>query len=146
MIKAHYSLHRFSEKHLITFGRFALFLVYFWFGALKIIGTSPAGAMVRNLFDATIHFMPFGTFYTLFSLFEMLIGVLFLFQKTQKAAITLFLLHMITTMLPLFLLPEMTWQAVFTPTLEGQYILKNIVLIALALLVSQKTPHSHHTI
>ena len=129
------AIHRFTDSHLITFGRFSLFLVYFWFGLLKIINVSPAGPLVESLFTRTISFMSFGTFYVLFSLFEMLIGILFLFKKTQRAALALFLFHMITTIMPLFFLTSMTWQNMFVPTLEGQYIIKNIVLLALALIV-----------
>ncbi len=132
-------IHRFEHSHLILFGRIALFLVYFWFGILKIFLESPANPLINSLMDATYvsHLMTFGTFIVLFSLFEMLIGILFLFEKTERAAITLMMLHMITTMLPLFFLPQMTWQAAFVPTLEGQYIIKNVVLIALALIVTQ---------
>lgn len=129
-------MHRFTSTHLIGFGRFAIFLLYFWFGLLKILQVSPAGPLVENLFYQTISFMSFGTFYILFALFEMLIGVLFLFKRTQRAALVLFLFHMVTTIMPLALLPTMTWQDMFVPTLEGQYIIKNIVLLALALIVT----------
>lgn len=33
---------------------------------------------------------------------------------------------------PLILVPEMTWQAILVLTLEGQYIMKNVIVIALA--------------
>ena len=36
---------------------------------------------------------------------------------------------------PLFLFPEVTWSHLFVPTLEGQYILKNIVLVSAALTI-----------
>jgi uncharacterized membrane protein YkgB len=39
---------------------------------------------------------------------------------------------MITTAGPLFLLPDIAWQSFLAPTLEGQYIIKNIVVVALA--------------
>jgi uncharacterized membrane protein YkgB len=38
-------------------------------------------------------------------------------------------------MLPLLLLPTLTWQSLLIPTLAGQYIIKNIVIVALALSV-----------
>jgi uncharacterized membrane protein YkgB len=37
--------------------------------------------------------------------------------------------------MPLFLLPEITWGKMFVPTLEGQYIIKNVIIIALAAMV-----------
>jgi uncharacterized membrane protein YkgB len=40
---------------------------------------------------------------------------------------------MVTTFMPLFLIPQETWAGFFVPTLEGQYIIKNFVLIAAAI-------------
>ncbi len=92
--------------------------------------------MVHKLFDITVTpivpFMPFSSFIVLFGLFEMLIGVLFFIPKMEKIAISLFAFHMVTTMLPLFFMSEV-WESAFVPTLEGQYIIKNIALIACAL-------------
>ena len=67
--------------------------------------------------------------------FHPVVAVLFLFPKTTKLAIIILIPHMITTMLPLVFLPDMTWQSFFAPTLVGQYIIKNIVIVALALSV-----------
>ncbi len=116
-------------------GRLALFIVYFWFGALKLFDLSPANPMVADLLQATMPFWPFSNFIIWFALFEMLIGLLFLIPRCEKAAFWLFVSHMVTTVMPLFFIPAMTWQGFLTPTLEGQYIIKNIVLVALALFV-----------
>jgi hypothetical protein len=123
----------FFKKAFIPSARFALFVVYFWFGVLKLVGLSPATGLVHQLFTQTIHFMSFNTFYALFALFEMLIGILFLFPKVIRIAIPLLFLHMVTTILPLFTLPHITWQAPLVPTLEGQYIIKNFVIMAIAI-------------
>lgn len=113
--------------------RFALFIVYFWFGVLKILSTSPANPLVMQLQERTLPFLEFNQFIIFFSLFEMLIGILFLFKKFDRITILLFAFHMVTTIMPLVFLPQVTWQGLFTPTLEGQYIIKNIVLVALVL-------------
>jgi uncharacterized membrane protein YkgB len=118
--------------------RVALFVVYFWFGLLKVIGQSPASPMVEHLFEKTLGFLPLITsdmFLVLFGLFEMLIGILFIIPKLEKAAIGLFFIHMITTTLPLFILGGEIWTHAFVPTLEGQYIIKNLALIACTLSV-----------
>jgi hypothetical protein len=120
------------EKHGPGLARFAMLVVYFWFGALKLIGLSPANPMVRSLQARTLPFISFDHFIILFALFEMLIGILFLVPKATKIAIVLFAAHMVTTTMPLVLLPGMTWQSALVPTMEGQYIIKNVVLIALA--------------
>lgn len=116
-------------------GRLALFIVYFWFGALKLFDLSPANPMVADLLHATMPFWSFDNFIIWFALFEMLIGLLFLIPRCEKAAFWLFVFHMVTTVMPLFFIPAMTWQGFLTPTLEGQYIIKNVVLVALALFV-----------
>ncbi len=124
------------KKVGLPFARFALFLVFFWFGILKILYTSPANPLVDNLLQHTLPFITFNTFIFLFGIFEMLIGVLFLFPKLTRLAVIFLALHMITTIMPLILLPEATWQAPFVPTLEGQYIIKNILIIALAVILA----------
>ena len=122
----------------VPLARIAIFIVYFWFGSLKLLGVSPAAPLVQALFERTITFMPFGVFYFLFSLFEVLIGVLFLIRGMERAAILLLLLHLITTAMPLIFLPHITWQAFLVPTIEGQYIIKHILIAASAVVVGSK--------
>lgn len=124
---------RLSKDFFIPVARFGLFVVFFWFGLLKVIGLSPASGLVQRLFEQTIPFMDFGTFLILFGLFECLIGILFLVRGAERIVIPLLFIHMITTFGPLVLLPEETWSGVMVPTLAGQYIIKNVVLIAAAI-------------
>ena len=77
--------------------------------------------------------MSFGLFFILFGLFECLIGILFLVKGFERIVIPLLFVHMITTLGPLFLLPEETWVKFLVPTLEGQYIIKNLVIVAVAI-------------
>src|SRR5215472_144797 len=71
----------------MPFARLALFVVYFWFGVLKMVGVSPAGPLVTALWSKTIPFIPLPTFMVLFSAYEMLIGVLFLIPRMERPAI-----------------------------------------------------------
>jgi|SRR3989344_7857347 len=123
----------FLRKISLPFARFALFVVFFWFGILKIVGTSPANALVADLLEATLPFMTWETFIILFSIYEMLIGISFLMPRLERVAIALLIPHMVMTALPLFLLPDVTWQGFLTPTLEGQYIIKNLLIVAVAI-------------
>jgi hypothetical protein len=113
--------------------RVGLFIVFFWFGALKVLGLSPATPLVQALFEHTISFMNFPTFLVLFGLFECLIGLLFLIKGYERVVIPLLFIHMVTTFMPLILLPSETWSGFLVPTLEGQYIIKNLVIIAAAI-------------
>ncbi len=129
------------DLHLIHFfrrisipaARIALFIVFFWFGILKVLGMSPAGALVHQLYEQTVPFLSFDTFYILFALFECLIGILFLIPKTERIVLPLLLIHLISTSLPLVFLPHATWSGFLVPTMEGQYIIKNLAIIAAAI-------------
>ncbi len=109
-----------------------MFVVFFYFGILKVLGLSPASGLVQALFEQTISFISFDVFLILFGLFECLIGILFIMRGFERVVIPLLFLHMVTTFMPLFILPEATWSAFMVPTLEGQYIIKNLVIIAAA--------------
>jgi uncharacterized membrane protein YkgB len=120
------------KKLTYLLAHLSIFIVFFWFGLLKIIGTSPAYDLVEALRVITIPWWPIETFFPFLGFVEMLIGILFLFKKTEKLAIAILIPHMCTTFLPLIMLPNIAWQGLLTPTLPGQYIIKNIIIVALA--------------
>jgi uncharacterized membrane protein YkgB len=124
---------QFFKKSFEPLARFGLFVVFFWFGILKVIGLSPASGVVQRLFEHTIHFMNFPTFLVIFGVFECVIGILFLIRGCERVVIPLLFIHMVTTFGPLVYLPSETWQKFMVPTLEGQYIIKNLVIIAAAI-------------
>src|SRR5947207_525495 len=85
---------RFSEP----VARFALFVIYFWFGILKVFNASPASPLVQALFEKTMGgIMPFHTFMILFGIFEMLIGLFFLIKGMERIVLAFLALHMVTT-------------------------------------------------
>jgi uncharacterized membrane protein YkgB len=127
-------MHR-SEYRAYLFAHFALFTVFVWFGSLKLFGFSPANHMVSELLRVTLPMITFHTFSLILGAYEVLIGLLFIIPRREKLAIILLIPHLIVTILPLILLRSMTWQGFMTPTLEGQYIIKNILIIALAAMV-----------
>ncbi|MDA8859102.1 hypothetical protein N9I39_00265 [Flavobacteriaceae bacterium] len=116
--------------------RIPLFVIFFWFGFLKTINLSPA----QNLVIDTVYWMPFfeaESWTIIIGYWEVLIAILFLFKRTTLVAMVLLLLQMTGTFLPLIILPEVTFQNSnpFLPTLEGQYIIKNIIIITAALII-----------
>lgn len=126
----------FFRRKEIVFARLAIFTVYFWFGALKATGMSPATPLVMELYDKTLSgVIAFPVFYGAFAVFEMAIGALFLLRGMERPAIVLVSAHLLMTALPLALLPDIAWQGFLAPTLEGQYIIKNILIVALAVVV-----------
>lgn len=123
----------FAKKISIPFARFSIFVVFFWFGLLKVLGYSPASGMVKDLLVHTIRFMNPDSFVVWFGAFEMLIGLFFLIKGLERVVIPMLLAHMVTTVMPLFLLPSQTWSHFLVPTMEGQYIIKNLVIIAVSI-------------
>ena len=123
----------FFKKISEPIARIGLFVVFFWFGILKVLDLSPASPLVQALFENTIPIMPFSTFMIIFGLFEMIIGILFLIKGYERLVIPLLFAHMVTTFMPLFIIPDATWSGFLVPTLEGQYIIKNLVVIATAI-------------
>lgn len=117
-----------DKKKVIFFSRLSLFIVYFWFGLLKVLNLSPAEPLVHELFQKTLSFLPYAIFFPLFGLFECIIGVMCLLKGHEKVLYYLVLLHLFTTALPLILLPSQTWTGFMVPTMAGQYILKNFLI------------------
>jgi len=117
--------------------RISLAIIFIWFGLLKPLGLSPAGPLV----ESTVSWMPFFTptqWVGVIGWWEVLIGVTFLFKGTLRVAIALLALQMTGTFLPLVMLPDVAFQAglyPFVPTIEGQYIIKNLLIISAALVV-----------
>lgn len=125
------------DKYGIFVLRLSLGIVFIWFGILKPLGLSSAEELANQLVDVGAWWIPgHEYFYGILALVEILIGIFFLFNRTLRLAILLLFLQMPLTILPLFLLPELTWQTfLLVPTLEGQYIIKNMVLISAAIVI-----------
>jgi uncharacterized membrane protein YphA (DoxX/SURF4 family) len=120
-------------RYGLTILRLGLGVVFFWFGALKLApGTSPAEELVRN----TIYFVNPDVFLPVLAIWEMLIGVGLLTGKFMRLTLLLLFAQMVGTALPLVVLPEAVWSDFpFILTLEGQYIVKNLVIIGSAIVL-----------
>lgn len=123
----------FFKRIYVPVARFSIFLIFFWFGIIKLLGLSPASPLAQALTAQTIGIQYFDTLFVLLSVMECIIGILFLFPRMTHIVIPLLLAHMALVCSPLVLLPDMIWQAPFVPTLEGQYIIKNAVVVAVAI-------------
>jgi uncharacterized membrane protein YkgB len=117
--------------------RVSLAIVFVWFGLLKFLGLSPAADLVK----ATVAWMPLMSpdqWLSVIGWWEVAIGLTFLHRSTARIAIALLAMQMVGTFMPLVLLPEVTFQGgriPYAPTLEGQYIIKNLVIISAAMVI-----------
>lgn len=139
LIKSHEQLNRidiritnFLNMYGMILLRYSLGITFIWFGALKPFRLSPADDLVAK----TIVFLPADIFVPILGIWEMVIGITLIVRKWNRIAIFLLFAQMGGTFLPLILLPEVCFQTFpFVLTLEGQYIIKNIVLISAGIVI-----------
>ena len=125
-------------KSVIWFARVSIFIVYFWFGFLKIIGTSPAESLVHELFNITLNVLiSFKAFVITFGVIECTIGLMWLVPKLTLVAYFAVIVHVIFTFVPMIALTQLTWSNILTPTMTGQYILKNLLLLSCTMMIKE---------
>ena len=112
--------------------RISLGVIFIWFGALKPLGNSPANDVITR----TVYWFDPDIFIPILGVWEIAIGLCLLYAPFIRAGLFLLALQMPGTFLPLVLLPEVCFvNFPFDLTLEGQYIIKNLVLIGAAIVV-----------
>jgi len=124
--------------HGLTLLRIALGIVFFWFGVLKLFpGLSPAETLAGRTIEAlTFGMVPPDVALPFLAAWEMAIGLGLFIGRWMRATLLLLFVQMLGTITPLVLFPSDTF-AIFpiAPTLEGQYIIKNIVLVSAAIVL-----------
>jgi uncharacterized membrane protein YphA (DoxX/SURF4 family) len=113
-------------------------LVFFWFGFLKFFpDLSPAEDLATNTIDLlTFGLIPPNVSIIILAVWEVLIGLGLIFGKFLRTTLLLLFLQMLGTITPLFLFTgEVFTQIPYAPTLEGQYIIKNMVLICAGMVI-----------
>src|SRR3990170_829292 len=115
--------------------RWAVAIVYLWFGGLKLIDASPAAELVVK----TVFWLPPRQALMFIGAWEVLIGIGLLSTRPLILRATLFPLWLqaLGTFQVFSLLPQDAFQGgnPLSPTLEGQYAFKNLVLIAAGLVI-----------
>jgi uncharacterized membrane protein YkgB len=121
----------------ITLLRVSIGIVFFWFGVLKFWpGLSPADGMALDTIDRlTFGLLPPTVARLGLAVLETAIGLGLIFGKALRLTLLLLAGQMLGTVTPLFLFPAVTWAGFLVPTLEGQYILKNVVLATAGIVI-----------
>lgn len=133
-------------EHGILLLRLSLALVFLWFGALKFF---PQGSPAEDLATRTISALTGGVVTPGVSLpvlaaWECLIGLGLLTGRFLRATLFLLFLQMLGTLTPLVLFPHDVFARFpYMPTLEGQYIIKNLVLISAGVVVGATVRGGH---
>lgn len=120
------------NRHGHLFLRISLGIIFIWFGLLKSLGQSP----VNDLVARTVYWFNPQVFIPILGWWEFAIGVCFLFQRLIRIGVLLLFLQIGGTFLPLVILPDVCFQKFpFVLTMEGQYIVKNLLIISAALVI-----------
>lgn len=118
--------------------RLTLGIIFFWFGILKFFpGLSPAQDLaVRTISVLSFELIPPSTSILILATWECLIGIGLISGRFLRATLLLLFLQMIGTATPIFLFPQEVFTEIpYAPTLEGQYIIKNLVLVSAGLVI-----------
>jgi uncharacterized membrane protein YphA (DoxX/SURF4 family) len=125
-------------EHGLTLLRLAIGVVFFWFGVLKYFpGASPAEELAgRTIETLTGGLVPSATALPILATWEVAIGIGLFIGRWMRAVLLLLFVQMLGTITPLFLFPSETF-TIFpvVPTLQGQYIIKNIVIVSAAIVL-----------
>ncbi|MEM8758081.1 MAG: hypothetical protein AAGF47_09905 [Planctomycetota bacterium] len=131
------SLYVFGHKsHGFTLG-----LVFVWFGTLKVIGQKTATSIIAE----TIYFGSPEVMIPILGAWEIMIGLTLIVHKLHRVALLLLAIRLPGTVLALVLKPEACFvDPPFVPTIAGQYIIKDLMLLsAAAVMGGYVSEHPH---
>ena len=128
----------FMARYGIMLLRISLGVVFFWFGFLKFFpGLSPAQDLAADTIGLlTFGLVPARSAVFILAVWECLIGLGLIFGVFMRLTLFLLFLQMLGTVTPIFLFPDAVFTRIpYAPTLEGQYIVKNLVLISAGMVI-----------
>jgi uncharacterized membrane protein YkgB len=133
-------------RYGVQLTRISLGIVFLWFGALKFFpGLSPAeGLAARTIEQLTGGLVGPALSLPVLAAWECAIGLGLITGRLLRLTLLLLFLQMPGTLLPLLFFPHESFtQVPFAPTLEGQYIIKNLVLISAGIVVGATVRGGH---
>lgn len=129
---------RWMARHGVRLLRISLGVIFLWFGALKFFpGLSPAtGLALRTIDTLTFGIVPPAVAINVLAAWESAIGLGLIFGVFMRATLLLLFVQMLGTITPIFLFPHEVFTRIpYAPTLEGQYIIKNLVLVSAGIVI-----------
>ena len=118
--------------------RISLGVVFVWFGALKVAGESP----VSDLVARTVYWFDPDVVVPALGCMEIVVGSLLLANRVLRLALGLFAAQMVGTFLVFVVLPDVAFRDgnLFMLTVEGEFVVKNLVLLAAGMVVGSQVP------
>lgn len=138
VIRTDQKLRSWMKQYGIFSLRISLGIIFLWFGLLKYFpNMSPAEDLAQQTFEIlTFGLIPQDLAIKVLATWECAIGLGLLVGKYMRVVLLLLALQMVGAMSPIFLFPEKVFVHIpWAPTLEGQYIIKNLVLISAAIVL-----------
>lgn len=128
----------FLRRHSLTLLRISLAVVFIWFGALKIFGVTP----VTDLVTAVVYWVDPSWFVPVLGVFEVLVGIGLLSGIGMRLVLLLLVAQLVGTFLVLVVRPDLAFQNgnPLLLTTEGEFVVKNLVLISAGLAVGSQLP------
>ncbi|WP_447008094.1 DoxX family membrane protein [Saccharothrix isguenensis] len=119
------------QRNQVPVQRSVIGVLYVWFGGMKVIpGLSPVDDLAGRAMSAmTMGLVKPSVSMPLLAVAEILIGIGLITGKLPRTTVVVALGHMAGIFLTVFVLPGEIWAAWGVPTLNGQYVLKNAVLV-----------------
>ena len=136
-------LHRFLRAHSITLLRIVVGLVILAFGVLKFFpGVSPAEELTKMTTDKlTFGLVPGHIAIVVVATLETIIGLLLIAGRFLRLAVYLLFGQLIGVLTPLVLFTDRLFAGPHSaPTLEGQYVIKDLITVAAGLVVASTLP------
>ena len=121
------------ERYGVPALRIAIGVVFIWFGALKVAGTSP----VEDLVADTVYWVPSGFVIPAIGIWEIIVGLGLLFPVALRITLLLFWMQMLGTLLVLVVHPGLAFEGSnpLDLTVIGEFVIKNLVLITAGLVI-----------
>ena len=122
------------RRRSVTALRVTLGLIFLWFGALKLVDSSPVVEILKH----TYWFLPLKPFAVALGAWEVLVGVGLLVKRALRCTLVLVCLHLAGTFAALLLGPHLFFHDgnPLWLTVEGEFVMKNLVLVAAGLVVA----------
>lgn len=116
--------------------RMALAVVFIWFGALKILGVSP----VNDIVASTVYFFDPAWFIPVLGVVEVAVGVGLALRVGMRLVLAVLMAQMLGTFLVFVLLPDLAFRDgnPLLLTTEGEFVLKNLVLLGAGMVVASR--------
>lgn len=136
--KTDIKLTQWMARNGILFLRLSVGIIFLWYGFLKFF---PDVSSAESIATRTIEMLSFGIIsgksaMIILATWETLIGLGLISGYFLRETLLLLFMQMAGTLTPLFLFPAETFTIFpWVPTLEGQYIFKNLVIIAAGIVI-----------